>query len=79
MLDSNAIPGERCNWRNDDALRAVDDESALRGHERDFAHVNFLFLRPLLFLEQEGDVERRAVGLAFALASSALSFGSPIS
>ncbi len=67
MLDSKAMPGERCNWRNDDALGAVDHERALRRHERNFAHVNFLFLRPLFFLELEGDVERRAKGLAFAL------------
>ena len=53
--------------RNDDALGAVDDERALRRHERDFAHVNFLFLRPLLFPELESDVERRAESLAFAL------------
>ena len=67
MHDSNAMPGERWSWRDDDALGAVDDERALRRHERDLAHVNFLFLRPLLFLELEGDVERRAEGLAFAL------------
>ena len=53
--------------RNDHALGAVDDERALRRHERDFAHVNLLFLRPLFFLELESDVERRAKGLAFAL------------
>ena len=52
---------------DDDALGAVDDEGALRRHERHFAHVNLLFLGPLLFLELEGDVERRAEGLAFAL------------
>ena len=67
MLASKAMPGERCSWLNDDALGAVDDERALRRHERDFAHVDFFFLRPLLFLELEGDVQRRAVGLAFAL------------
>ncbi len=53
--------------RNDDALGAVDHKRALRRHERDFAHVNLLLLRPLLFLELEGDVERRAESLAFAL------------
>ena len=52
---------------DDDALRAVDHERALRRHERDFAHVNFFFLRPLFLAELESDVERRAVGLAFAL------------
>src|SRR4029434_5681873 len=31
------------------------------------AHVNFLLFRPLVFLELEGHVQWRAVGLAFAL------------
>ena len=62
------MPGERCSWRDDDALGAIDDERALRRHERDFAHVNFFFLGALFFLELEGDVKRRAKGLAFALA-----------
>ena len=53
--------------RNDDALRAVDYECALRRHERDFAHVNFFLFRPFLFAELEGNVQRRAVGLTFAL------------
>ena len=52
---------------DDNALRAVDHERTLRRHERDFAHVHFLFLRALLFLELERDVQRRAVGLPFAL------------
>ena len=52
---------------DDDALGAIDDERALRGHERDFAHVNFFFLGALLLLELEGHIERRAEGLAFAL------------
>ena len=53
--------------RNNHALGAVDHERALRRHERDFAHVNFLFFRPLLFAELESHVERRAESLAFAL------------
>ncbi len=52
---------------NNDAFGAVDHERALRRHERDFAHVNFFFLGPFLLAELESDVERRAVGLAFAL------------
>src|SRR5207253_8958949 len=40
---------------------------ALRSHERDFAHVNLLLLRPLLLAELESDVERRAESLTFAL------------
>src|SRR5947209_871125 len=52
---------------DDHAFRAIDHERSLRGHERDLAHVNFFFLRPLLLAELEGDVERRAESLAFAL------------
>ena len=55
--------------RNDDALRAIDDERALRRHQRQFAHENLFFLGALaFFLEQERDVKRRAVGQAFAQA-----------
>src|SRR5437764_5275385 len=50
-----------------DAFRAVDHESPLRRHERDLAHVNFFFLRPLLLAELKRDVERRAESLALAL------------
>src|SRR5438132_120548 len=53
--------------RNDDALGPIDHECALRRHERNFAHVNLLFFRPLLLAELEGHVERRAESLAFAL------------
>ena len=53
--------------RNNHALGSVDHECALRGHERDFAHVNFFFLRAFFFAELEGDVKGRAVGLPFAL------------
>src|SRR5687767_13584324 len=52
---------------DDDAFRAIDDERPLGRHERDFAHVNLLFLGPFLLAELEGDVERRAVRLAFPL------------
>ena len=53
--------------RHHHSLGAVDNKRSLRGHERDFAHVNFLFLRSLLFLELESNVQRRAIGLALAL------------
>jgi hypothetical protein len=33
---------------NHHALSTVDDEGALWRHERDFAHVHFLFLRAFL-------------------------------
>ncbi len=60
-------PRRTMQLADDDALRAVDHERPLRRHERDFAHVNFLFLGPLFLAELESDVERRAVGLAFPL------------
>ncbi len=53
---------------DDDALGAVDDESALGRHERQFAHVHALFLDVLVFAQAEGDVEGSGEGLAFALA-----------
>ena len=53
---------------DDDALGAVDDKGALRRHQRQFAHEHLFFLGALLLLEQEGDVQRRAVGDAFAQA-----------
>ena len=49
------------------ALRAVDDKSSLRRHERDFAHVNFFFFDALFFAQLKSHVERRAIGLPFAL------------
>ena len=59
--------GRTMQLADDHALRAVDHERSLRRHERDFAHVNFFFLRPLFLAELESDMQRRAVGLAFAL------------
>ncbi len=52
---------------NNHPLRPVDHKRSLRRHERDFAHVDFLFLRPLFLLELESDVERRTESLPFAL------------
>ena len=52
---------------NDDALGAVDHESALRRHEREFAHVNFFLFRAALVLVSEGHIERRAESLPLAL------------
>src|SRR5205085_6489970 len=60
--------GRTMQLADDDAFGAVDDERALRRHERKFAHEHFFFLGPLLFLEEESDVERGAVGDAFARA-----------
>src|SRR5205823_9704632 len=40
---------------HDYALRPIDHECSLRCHERDFAHINFLLLRPLLFAKLECD------------------------
>src|SRR5947207_10565788 len=56
--------------RNDHALRAVDDERAVFGHERDFAHIDLLLLhllhrilRRLAIHDDEADAstERRAI------------------
>ena len=51
----------------DHPLCAINDESALRCHQRDFAHVNLLFLGAFFLSQLEGDMQRRAVGLAFPL------------
>src|SRR5438094_10254686 len=48
-------------------LSAIDHESALRRHERDFAHVNLLFLYTFFLAQLERDVQWRAVCLSFAL------------
>ena len=48
-------------------LRAVNDESALWRHERDFAHVHLLFLGAFFLSQLKRDMQRRAVGLSFAL------------
>ena len=61
--------------RDDDALRAIDDKRALRRHQREFAHENFFFLRALAFvLQQERDIQRRAIGRAFAQAFEPVHF-----
>ena len=52
--------------RNHHALGPVDHESPLRSHERNFAHVHFLFLSPPLFFERESHIERRGKRLALA-------------
>src|SRR5262249_28364844 len=65
--------------RDDDALGAVDDEGAVRRHERHVAHVDVLLLDVLyrasagLFVhveynEPKGDLERRGIGHATLLA-----------
>ena len=51
---------------DDNALGAIDDEGALRRHERDFAHVHFFFLGAIFLPEGERDMKRSAEGLAFA-------------
>ena len=49
------------------AFRAVDDECTLRRHERDLAHVHFLFLGAFFLPQLKCHVQWRAVGLPFAL------------
>jgi hypothetical protein len=52
---------------DDNALGTVHDEGACIGHERDFAHVDFLFLGGLLVLVAEGDIKGCAIGLTVNL------------
>ena len=73
------MPGERWSWETTTRSAPLMTNVPCGGHQRDFAHVDLLLLRALLVLELERDVERRAEGLPFALASIAVSLGSPIS
>ncbi len=57
------------------ALGAIDDEGALKGHERNFAHVDLFFLGGPLVFVTEGHIQRRAEGLAFTLALDGRHFG----
>ena len=76
MLEEHA--GRAVQLRDDHALRAVDDERAVLGHERDLAHVDLLLLhllhgvlRRFLVHDDEADLgaqrgaEREAALLAF--------------
>src|SRR5204862_6872062 len=49
------------------ALCTVNNESPLGSHQRDFTHIDFLFLRAFFFAQLERDMQRRAVGLSFPL------------
>ncbi len=49
-------------------LRAIDDEGALRRHQRQLAHEHFLFLSPGLIFQDESYMQRGTVGLTFAQA-----------
>ena len=49
---------------DDDTLGTVDDKGALGCHERNLAHEYLFFLGALLFLQEEGDVERSSEGQA---------------
>ena len=72
-------PGERCSWRDDDPLGAVDDERPVLGHQRDVAEVDLLLLDVADGLdaglgilvpddEADRDLERHGVGHAALLA-----------
>ncbi len=52
--------------RDHDALRAIDHEGTLRGHERNFTHVDFSSFVPCSSLSRKGHVQRSAEGLPFA-------------
>ena len=72
-LKANA--GRAVELGNDDALGTIDHEGALGSHQRQLAHVNFLFLRATLVFVTEGHIERGAEGLALALALQGGHFG----
>src|SRR5437773_7711268 len=48
-------------------LCSINDESTLRRHQGDFAHVHLFFLGAFLFSQLERDVQRRAICLSFPL------------
>ena len=71
--------GRAVHLRDDDALGAVDDEGAVRGHERHVAHIDVLLLDVLdgagagllVHIEHDqakGDLQRRGKGHAPLLA-----------
>src|SRR5260370_27743852 len=62
---------------NDHALSGIDHESALRGHQGQFAHEYLFFFCPLFFLEEERDIERSPIGQAFAKAFEPIHFRLP--
>ena len=49
---------------DDHTLGAIDNKGALGCHERDLAHEYLLLLGALLFLQEEGNVERCSEGQA---------------
>src|ERR1017187_6342420 len=60
---------------DDDALRSVNHKTARGRHERNFAHVDLLFLRAVGVFETEGNVQRAAVADAFAQAIQPVGLG----
>ena len=71
VIEENA--GRSVQLRDDDALSTVDHERAVLGHERNFTHVNVLFLNVLnglragLFIinnKADFDSERAGIGCA---------------
>ena len=83
MLEEDA--GRTVQLAHDHALAAVDDERSLLGHERNFAHVHFVFadfLEGLGFgrvavvdLELDAGAQGRRVGQAAQLALGDVEFG----
>src|SRR5436309_10329726 len=75
MLGSlESQPRRTVQLADDDALGAIDDKSALRSHQRQFAHEHLFLFSAFLFLEEESDVKRRAVSKAFAQAFEPVHF-----
>ena len=58
-----------------DALGSIDNKGTLTGHEGNFTHIDLFFLRGLLVLITESDIEGGTVGLAINLAFHGAHFG----
>src|SRR5262245_28360396 len=56
-------------------LGAVDNKSALRRHERQFAHEHFFLLHALFLVQPESDIKRRSEGQPFAQAFQPIELG----
>ena len=67
--------GERCNWLTMTRSAPLMTKVPCGVIKRQFAHEHLFFLGVLFLLEQEGDVERRAEGHAFAQAFQPVELG----
>ena len=60
---------------DDDSLSAVNHERALWRHQRQFTHEHLFLFSPFFFLQQEGDIQGRAISQAFAEAFQPVELG----